>query len=512
MVRKNFNTLNLSNPFFKYTFSFCAGLLLPCAFAPRPIPPCVFFSCAIILYNWLHSSPGKAFWHGFLFGLGAFGLGTSWIYISMHDHGNMGVMLSGGVTLIFVSVLALFPATQGLLFSRIIRHKNVYVSVLCLFPVFWVLWEWLRSKLFTGFPWLLIGNSQYASALGGYAPILGVYGISLLVALLSAMLLLVYLKRSSFTVSLTISSYFLLFASGLALSHIPWIKKTDPIQTVSLLQGNIPQSLKWNDNQIENILHIYLTMTKKVLDTQIIVWPEAALPTLAENVQPFLYSLNALAIQHHATIILGIPIYHPSTNQIFNGMRAIGNGRGIYLKRRLVPFGEYTPFRAFLSSFLNTLHIPFSDLTPGPKKQLPLMANQIPFASLICYEIAYPTEVLQSIQKTKFIVVLSDDSWFGNSYASAQQLEIAQMRAAETRQYVLYSTNTGVTAVIDPYGHVIAQAPPEQRGVVIARIQPALSAAPLLRWRYYPTVILSFLFLGVFLIFRKRPPRIKPQQ
>ncbi len=472
-----------------------SGGILPLAFAPINGYPIAFISPALLLIVWLQSTPRQALWTGGLFGLGFFGVGASWVYVSIHQYGNAGVVLSLLITGLFIFILALFPATLGYVFRLLFRNKRKSLVTLFAFPALWVIWEWLRSWILTGFPWLLLGNTQTHSTLSGYAPLFGVYGLSLLITLISASLVLIFLHKDVKIKIISIIIVFGIFILGAALTPIPWTHARGKPLTVSLVQGNISQSIKWDRNQLLEILTVYKNETEKHWDSNLIVWPEAAIPAFPQQVPFYFELLSDQAEKHRTALILGAPLYDAKDKKVYNAMMVLGNGKGTYLKRRLVPFGEYTPLQNLFSGAMNYFNIPLSDLSPGPWRQPTLYASGIPFAPFICYEISYPIEVLNSIQDKQFIVVISDDSWFGRSFASAQQMQIAQLRAQETGRYVLYSANTGVTAIITPEGTIEKAAPKDIRTVLNGEFTPMQGKTPLMWWNYYPVLGMIILML-----------------
>ncbi|PMB54264.1 Apolipoprotein N-acyltransferase/Copper homeostasis protein CutE [Coxiella-like endosymbiont] len=453
-----------------------------------------FISPAILLAIWECSTPLQSLWRGCLFGLGFFGIGTSWVYVSIHQFGNANIPLAVLITILFICILSIFIGIQGFSFSLTFRHKSMVTTSLFTFPAWWVIWEWFRSKLFTGFPWLFLGYSQIYSPLKGFAPLIGIYGVSLIVALISGSLYLIFIhKKGKIKISSVLLIVILLIIGG-KLTSRQWTHPQKKILQISIVQGNIHQTIKWDINCLFSILHTYYSETSKYWKSDIIVWPETGIPIYPQEIPSFMDSLNKKAKKYQTALIAGIPIYHEKTQQVFNGLTVFGEGHGIYLKRHLVPFGEYLPFTRFFSSVIKYFNIPMSNLSSGQWNQPAIYAKNISFAPFICYEIAYPFEVLNSMEGKAFIVVVSDDSWFNDTIASAQQLQIAQMRALETGRYLIYSTNTGITAIIDPSGKISQSVPKNKLIVLMGQITPMSGKTPLMKWNYYP-------ILGIVIIF-----------
>ncbi|WP_267256486.1 apolipoprotein N-acyltransferase [Coxiella endosymbiont of Ornithodoros maritimus] len=471
------------------------GVILPLAFAPFNWFPIAFISPTILLAVWLRSRPLVAWWRGCLFGFGFFGVGASWIYVSIHHFGNANVPLAVLITVLFVFILALFVAFQGLSFSLLFRKRKAVLTALFAFPAWWVVWEWLRSILFTGFPWLFLGYSQINSPLKGFGPLFGIYDISLIVAFISGCIYLLVTSKKLSRKIMCLILIILPFIVGWVLTFIPWAHPGSESVQVGLVQGNIGQRLKWDSDTLYSTLHTYYSETQKNWNNSIIVWPEAAIPIYPQQASFFLQSMDKEAKQHNTALITGIPIYHEKTNKVFNGLMILGDGHGLYLKRHLVPFGESFTSSKICNLLMKYFDIPMSNLSPGPEDQEPTVVKAIPFAPFICYEIAYPNEVLNHVSNKQFIVVVSDDSWFAGTIAPVQQLQIAQMRALETERYLLYSTNTGITAIISPEGKIVKSAPQNQRLVLNGQIKPVTGKTPLMSWNYYPVVGIIIVFL-----------------
>ncbi len=472
---------------FQDILALCAGIYLIFAFAPFGIYPVAVICPALLLCSWLNSTPTQAFWRGFLFGLGIFGIGASWVYISIHNFGNANMLLAGSFTAVFIIALALFIAIQGYLFTKIFPITTP-IKLLLGFPCTWVLFEWLRSWVFTGFPWLFLGASQANSPLHGFAPIVGEYGISFAVTLCSSLLVLAIIAwraKKHLLFIANILAVAIIWIGAAALAPIQWTTPINAPIRVALIQGNTPQQLKWSRDYLETILQHYSKITALNWNNQLIVWPEAAIPMLAQDAQGFLAAMDRAAKQHQTTLVTGIPIQIGFT--YYNAAMALGTGHGIYYKRHLVPFGEYIPLQSWLGKLLGFLNIPMSDFKPGELDQPLLQMPKVNLAIYVCYEIAYADLVLHDLPRANMLITISDDAWFGESFAAAQHLQIGQIRAQETGRYNLFSSNTGVTAIIDPHGKIIASGPQFVSIVVNGTVRAMAGATP-------------FVLLGVNLI------------
>lgn len=492
-----------------YFAIFLIGSSLTLAFAPFDIWPLAIICPALLLLLWENISPKEAFYRGAFFGLGFFSSGVSWVYISLHDYGQANAALAGVLTFLMIVVLLSYIAISGYLFNRFFPNKNISRYLLA-FPSLWVLGELAREWVLTGFPWLFLGYSQLQTPLAGLVPIIDVFGTSWILAATAGLLVLFIRLIANWNKPIIRNQQFpnrwlipssisiiALWVCGFMLMDVRWTQPDGEAIQVSLIQGNIPQTLKWQADQAEKSFNTYRELTEQHWNSQLIIWPEAAVTLFSTQSEDYLEELDNAAKTHQSTLITGIPIQE--NNRFYNGMIALGNGSGTYLKRHLVPFGEFMPFRFLLVWLENYVQIPMSDFSRGERYQPLIQANGIPIAAFICYEIAYANEVLDALPEGKLIVVLSDDSWFGKSIASAQHLQISQMRALETGRYVLMSTNDGITAIIDAFGKIQAIVPRFEETVLTGKVQPMSGSTPWVHMGVYHPVILAmllFLLLG----------------
>lgn len=477
----------------KGVICFFSGALLNAAFAPVNWFLLAFICPAILLFIWLRSSARAALIYGFAFGFGFFGIGASWIYISVHNFGNADVFLAGFITLAFVLLLSSYSALCGYLFRRFFAKANVAVNCLLAFPALWVMCEWLRGWVFTGFPWLFLGYSQTGFVLKHFAPILSVYGVSLAVAFICGVLVWACLSKK-YLISLAT----VLGTLGLSYfcSFFTWTAPLGNPVPVALVQGNIALQMKWNQSDLNHILEIYAQQTQQHWNQGIIVWPEAAVPAIAQQVSSYLDGLNMAAKQHKTAVILGIPSYTPADNHYYNSMMVVGDGSGIYNKHHLVPYGEYTPLGSILQPLINALGLPMSGFSKGAAHQALLQAKNLKLAPFICYEIGYPEQVLSAAWSSNALVVISDDSWFGESSASAQQYQLAQMRALETQRPILYATNSGITAIILANGETQKSLPINQLATLVSNFQPVSGETLVMRTHN----VIVWMLIGLMLV------------
>lgn len=487
-------------------FSLLAGALLAVAFAPFFLFPLALVSTATILALWLNISAGRAFFRGWLFGIGLFGTGVYWIFISIHTYGNTSIGIAFILTFLFVAILALFPALQGYWLNRFFKDTTD-AKLLYAFPALWVLLEWIRSFLFSGFPWLTLGDSQINSPLKGYAPLLSVYGVSLMTAISGALLVSVWQKwqaKNKKGAYLNLVSLLFIWVIGAILNTMTWTHPIGkPIQ-VSLVQGNIGQSLKWSPSQLKPTLEQYRQLSQSHWDSHLVIWPESAIPIPLEYAQNFVNYMDYEARIHHSALLTGIAVTDkPGT--YFNAVIAVGDHTNdFYLKRRLVPFGEYVPIPRFFGNLMQKLDIPLPNLVPGRGMNKPIEANGLKIATFICYEIAFAEQVAFPDPQVNLLLAVNDDAWFGHSIAAAQHLEMAQMRALETERPVLFVSNTGITAIITPKGKIQAKAPSYQPFVLTGNIQAVTGLTPWQRRGLDPVLILIIIFLTRSVLAQKK--------
>ncbi|MHB8847040.1 MAG: apolipoprotein N-acyltransferase [Burkholderiales bacterium] len=433
-------------------------------------------------------------WTGFIFGLGYFGAGVSWIYISLHDYGGMSAPLAALATFLFAAFLALFPAAAGYMHQRKLALTPWGIAAV------WMLQEWVRGWIFTGFPWLAAGYSQVpVSPLAGYAPILGVFGISLLLA------------WSAASLAHQPPRYLLLIAvvwgAGIGLQRIHWTHPLGLPVSVSLLQGNISQSVKWEPGHTASTLQIYRQMAA-ASHARLTILPETAIPEFYDEVpKSYLDLLTADGRKNGGDLLLGIPEQTGDDNY-YNSVMSFGvSPTQVYRKFHLVPLGEFIPLKPLFGRIIEILHIPLSDFSRGSSYQQPLRISGQRVAADVCYEDVFGEEIIHQLPSATLLVNVTDDAWFGDSIAPWQHLQISQMRALESGRYMLRATNTGVTAIINTHGIVLAHLPVFTRGVLDGRAQGYAGSTPFVLWGNKMALLLAGLML--LAEFRRKKPECK---
>lgn len=488
--------------------AFLGGAIMVCAFAPYYIEEASVASCLILLASIAHRNAKTGFLLGFVYGLGLFGFGVSWIYVSIHLYGQAAPPLAASITALFIVVLACFPACLAGLLNRAFPENNLTRCVLA-FPALWVLLEGLRGWLFTGFPWLFIGYSQITH-LREFAPLGGVYAVSWATVLMSGLLYLLmdyYYSNKKHTLyrnSLFVSILFL-WGTAYWLHQVQWVKETDEKLSVALVQGNIAQKLRWDPQALTQILSTYQLLTQSALQKHVdlIVWPEGAIPLPLPHATAFFSNVAQSMNAQRTALFSGIPIELPQQAYYYNALIGVGEASGQYYKRKLVPFGEYVPFEKYLRGLIAFFDLPMSSFVPGPAHQALLSAQGFAFAPAICYEIAYPHFVQTMSKKADFILTVSNDAWFGRSVGPAQHLQIAQFRALENGKYVIRSTNTGFTAIINPRGKIVALAPQFESTLLYGTVSTTQGHTPWSRYGIGPVLLALLTLLSLAFVLQR---------
>ena len=466
-----------------------AGVACALAFAPYDLPELAPVALVALFHLWGKATPRQAFQHGYLFGIGLFGTGVNWLHISIDLFGGLGLLAASGVTFLLIAYLALFPALTGYL-ARKLATSSPAVDQLLVWPALWVLSEWVRTWLFTGFPWLHLGYSQIDSLFGGLAPVLGVFGISWTVALTAGaglLLLRTGIREKIFAVSCLL----LLVTSGWLAGRVSWTLDTDARRSVTLVQGAVPLEVKWRAEFLNQSVERYINLTATHWGSDIIIWPETAIPAFASQVPDLLRQLTAQALRGDSDMYAGFPSVDTGSGQYFNSLLLLGANPQNYKKRHLVPFGEFTPLEFIFRRFARLLNIPMSNFSPGHQQQ-PLLRGQQGVAGVsICYEDAFGEEIIQALPQAELLINVSNDGWFGDSAAPHQHLQMARMRARETGRFLLRATNSGISAIIDPAGRVRAQAPQFLPVVLTGTITLFSGLTPYARFGNWPVILLA---------------------
>ena len=453
---------------------------------------------------------------GFAFGLAYFVVGVSWVRISMHEFGGMPLALAWFSAVLFCSYLAIYPML-ACAFTAWAKPKSSFFFAF-VFACAWAFGEYLRAHLFTGFEWLSIGVSQTEGVFSfrGIAPILGVFGVGWLIAFASALAVVARVRRENFVEEnlpttpklITRFGHFAGLAQlvgwvvawiaigALTINLTSWGESTGRSTRVSLLQGNIEQSLKWDPQRFQSTLATYEKLVRDAKG-ELIILPETAIPNLLDRVpRDYVERLQSIAKEKRANLLIGVPI--EDNGKYYNAAVSLGiDPPQQYRKVHLVPFGEYMPLQGVLGWFYRNLQIPMSNFAPGDANQPPMTLNGQTLGISICYEDAFARDVHRTLPDASLLVNISNDAWFGKSAAAEQHLQLAQMRAIEQARPMVRANNTGVTAVIDAQGRVTDRIPSWQTGILEATVQGAKGYTPYMVWGDLPMLIVWLAGLGI---------------
>jgi len=447
--------------------------------------------CPALLFLFWHGNlPRAAAWRGFLFTAGTFLAGTYWLYNSIHLVGQAPLWIAAFLMLGLVAIMGSYTAALGYVVARWGPSSGA-LRWMVLLPAGWVAIEWVRGWFLSGFPWLALGYSQLGTGLRGYAPLGGVYAVGLAVAVTAGALVTLLLGRRSARIGATVVIA-AVWLGGSLLARVEWTQPRGTSVSVALVQGAVPQSMKWEAGQRERTLQLYLDLTRPYFGADIIVWPEAALPALESNLRDYLAYVRRLAHEDGTALVMGLLRRDPQSGAFYNAMVAYSPAEQWYYKRRLVPFGEFFPVPDAVREWMRLMNLPYSDFEAGPDRQLPLVAAGEKLAPTICYEDAYASEQLGLVRDSTLLVNVTNDAWFGDSTAPHQHLDISRMRSLETGRPMLRATNDGVTALIGHDGRLLGQLAQFRPGVLAGSVQPRTGLTPYARLGNWPVLVLAF--------------------
>ncbi len=488
-----------------------AGAIFIWALAPYGFWPVAFVSPAILYALLLPEMSGKrAFFIGEAYGMGLWCVGAFWLFTSINDYSDTPTWLALILIAIMGLGMGLFHGFLALIFNRMVGRQPFSFAAL------WVLQEWMKTWLFTGFPWLFVGyafTEQYW--LSSLAPVAGVFAVSFVAILLATSLVELLRRRAGYLVA---SSALLLLSISLWLINPQWTKpKGSPDLSVSLIQGNIPQDMKWlTEFQIET-LKIYARLTRTEWDRDLVIWPESSIPMFQTEAVGFITEMTKMARDTDTTWVTGIPYkdeaaFDPAIDNyppFYNSVIALGaDASGMYKKQRLVPFGEYIPFQGMLDILPNLAGSQeILSYSRGGAQQLPLQVRGHNLGAAVCYEVAYPDTTRRNAIGTDFLVTISNDAWFGTSAGPLQHLQMVQMRSLENGRWFMRATNTGVTAIINHRGQIVARAPQFERTVLRGNVQARVGNTPFMIVGHYPILIIIALLLGLSYVSKRSMKR-----
>ncbi len=487
--------LRLWRPRWPHLQAAMLGAMAVFAFAPFSWAPLALLSLAGLMWLWLKADrPSQAFKLGFWFGLGLFGAGASWLLSSLYVYGGAPLLLALVALAGWIIYLSLFPAFAGWLAKRFSNPSWPIAGLLIIYPAAWVVGEYLRGHLLGGFPVLTMGTSHVLTWLDGYAPVLGVYGVSWALAVSAAALVWLVERGAWIGAALVFA---LVWLTGGSLSDIRWTHPTGKPVDVALLQGNVPQDEKWRPDRLYSQLKRYVAMTRRNLGADVIVWPETAVPAFFDLVEKgalktFIRDAGIL----RKDILVGAIWRDADRRHYYNALINIGQRpHPVYRKYHLVMIGEYYPFGEALRPLFEWLDVPFDQFTAGPFPPDPMKLGHHHAGMAICFETQFGEELRHQLPKADYFITVSNDAWFARTLEPAQSLQEVQMRAKELGRMFARATNTGMTALVDVDGRIVSRLPAYQQGVLRAEVQPHSGLTPFARWGELP---LLFMLGGVF--------------
>ncbi|MCW8346209.1 apolipoprotein N-acyltransferase [Vibrio sp. ZSDZ65] len=447
------------------------------AFAPYQLWPLALLSPLILLFLLQGQTARRALFIGYAWGFGQFATGISWVHVSIDSFGGMPKFASVLLMALLVGYLSIYSALFAWSLNRFFPNEN-RTRYLLAAPALWLVFDWARGWVMTGFPWLWLGYSQIDGPLASYAPMGGVELITLLIIVTSASL--AYAIQSKHWLITVIP--LVIFSVGFGLRNYDWVTP-DPTRTksVALIQGNVDQALKWLPSQRWPTIMKYTDLSRENWDADIIIWPEAAIPAMEFELPSFLSNLDSAAKMNNTAIITGV-INKSESDEYYNSILVVGQTPyGDYEldlderfhKHHLLPFGEFVPFEDLLRPIAPFFNLPMSSFSRGAYVQPNIVANGMHLAPALCYEIIFNEQVRQNVTpETDYLLTLSNDAWFGRSIGPLQHMEIARMRALELGIPLIRSTNNGITAVTDHNGKITAQIPQFETAVLRTEVTP----------------------------------------
>ncbi len=515
-----------------YLATFVVGALTVLAFAPFNLYPIAWFGPAFLFYALTKAKTKTQYVKlSWIYGLGLFGVGASWPFYSLYFFAKAHILIAVLATILFVVFVSFFSTGLFGLLASYFRHNSLYSRLLLFFPATWVLSEWVRTWFLTGFPWLYLGNTQIDSLFAAVAPITGVLGVSFVCALLAGTLLSFYFGNSvqravqikadpinqmvsnkayveeRFGTSVRVVAAFIivvLVGVSFVLSQINWTEKKGQSITVSVLQANIAQQEKLQPANLLPTINLYKKMTRQSQKSDLIIWPETALfDSFDRHMNSVVLPLQNSLKNTNKAILMG-GFYLNENQGVENSVLAItAEGRDIYSKRHLVPFGEYTPLLKYLRWLDNWIQLPYDNVAKGINNGK-LIINDYSAQMTICYEDAFGTEMITALPESDLLINVTHDGWFTGSLEPYQHMQIARMRSLEMGRYMVRSTTNGPSGIIDDKGKVIATAPIYTKNIITGKVELMQGTTPYVRWGNWLIVIVMCLILLLGFMFKRK--------
>lgn len=450
-------------------------------------------------------SPKSFFLLALTFNFGIFAVGVHWLFVSIHTHG----LVPAPLAVIFTGAFAFLNAfVSSLPWLAVPKIAHTPQSRLLVFPAIWLLGEWLRSWVLTGFPWLFLGHAHIHTPLAGWMPILGAIGVGLMVSLTAYAFLSLVTLQSLRAKACHAVLLIVIWGGGFALDKVEWTTPLNQPVSATLVQPDVALTDKWLPERRQDILNALEGTSREHWRNNLVIWPEAALPFVGEAAESYLQDMEKLIESENAAFITGFLTYSSEEQRYYNTVGGVGQAGGQYQKQRLVPFGEYVPLESWLRGLMNFFDMPMSVISAGKHDQDPLYFTQnghrYTVSPAICYEIAYAPLVAKLTSDANLIVTLSNDAWFGESIGPKQHMEIAQIRALENRKPLLRVTNNGITASVDHRGHLLDMLPQFTTDSLKTEIQPMVGKTWFNFAGHWTALMLTLAILTLSYGWRKR--------
>jgi len=468
-----------------------AGSIFTLGLAPFDLKLLSLVSMALFTLALTDQSWRPSLMLGWCFGLGFFGAGVSWVYVSINVYGHAPLVLALTLTTLFCAGLALLFALQAAVFA-LLRPAQLGLRII-LFACLWVAFEWLRTWLLTGFPWLFAGYVALDTVMAGWAPVIGVLGVSWLVAVTASAVAEIVIDRRA-SRGITLASWIVSIAgAGYLLSSVQWTEPTGKARKVAIYQPNIALEDTWDRDNAPILLNDFLEHANAYSpSSDLVVWPEGALPFYFDQAPGYMSELRRIASSNEGTIVTGMPTR--IGNRRFNSIVAVGQSSQAYNKQKLVPFGEFVPLEESLRGVIDFFDLPMSNFSKGDASQLPLSSSMGSLAPFICYEIVYPDFVAKGSRSSNLLITISNDAWFGSSHGPHQHFQMARYRALELQKPLIRGANNGITAIINEQGGIVAKLPQFERATLEDEVTPREGLTPFARLGSAPILMISLIF------------------
>lgn len=493
--------LNLPQPI-ALLIALISGALITLSFAPFNMWPIAIVSLLALALLLKNQSFKTILWRSFAFGVGFYSAGIHWIYVSIHNFGGASPLFASFLVFIFACFMAVLFIIPFYIFARWFNYHSL--GVIIALPACWLLGEWIRTWLLTGFPWLFLGYAHLDTPLGGWAPVTGVIGISFILSLTAGVIAewiwridSAQSKKITLIIATCVCAIF--WIAGASLKNTTWAQPDSAPIKIGMVQPNVDQSTKLSFNQDSTLaaLDQLRDLSTDLWTNDWVVWPEAAIPTSLtyHEALPFLEEMNTKAAEHDTALFTGVIYEDRDKRMFYNSIAGLGQGYGFYHKRRLVPFGEYLPFPNQLRGLIAFFDLPTSFIALGPQDQHGLIAKGVRITPAICYEIVYPDLIAQAAKETQVLLSVNNLGWFLDSIQSKQFMQMAQMRALETGRYLVYSTNNGPSAIIDNHGKILSHSDSFKAQTFTGVIHGVKDWTPFMVYGSGPLVIFATLLL-----------------